>query len=343
MATTITAETRLRLRAEFSVIPLPDEKVLLRSPDQGVRVSVAGWKSEQLAGLLRALDGRPSSVRRIFAGGANTSDVERLLRGLIQRDIVELDPCEPPVSNDERLFAHFHEDPRECARRLESGRVLVCGEGSLSEAVVRDLRAAGVGSVTRMCAADGVRGSSVTEDAIDRTSLVQACRSADLVMVASEVGDARSPDEILVNDLAIESGFAWLPIRIFGSQGFVGPLFIPGDGPCHACLLAREEANWVDPTLTRTYLDRLRDTPGEREAYGRLPGFAAITSAWGAIEATKFLSRFTMPTALGNVLCIDFIRCTVRLHRVLRLPHCARCSSLTRRPFVNSLLYARAQ
>src|ERR1700686_5926747 len=99
MATTITAETRLRLRAEFSVIPLPDEKGLLRSPDQGVRVSVAGLKSEHLARFLRALDGHPSSVRRTFAGCANASDVERLLRGLIQRDIVEVDPCEPPGSN----------------------------------------------------------------------------------------------------------------------------------------------------------------------------------------------------------------------------------------------------
>jgi len=166
MATTITAETRLRLRAEFSVIPLPDEKVLLRSPDQGVRVSVAGWKSEQLAGLLRALDGRPSSVRRIFAGGANASDVERLLRGLIQRDIVEVDPCEPPVSNRERLFAHFHEDRGVCATprirprpRVRRGKSL----GSRRSRSPRGRRRIGDEDVC------GRRreGPSVTEDAID--------------------------------------------------------------------------------------------------------------------------------------------------------------------------------
>jgi bacteriocin biosynthesis cyclodehydratase domain-containing protein len=338
MAATITDETRLRLRAEFSVIPLPDDKVLLRSPDQGLRLSVAGLNSEQLARLLHALDGRPSSSICKLAGHANATDVERLLHGLIQRDIVEVNPCAPPVSTEERLFAHFHEDPGACARRLGSGRVLVRGTGTLADAVVRDLRAAGVGAVTRMVC----EASSVTEDS-ERTSLLHAGRSADLVVVASEMGDGRSPDEVLVNDLAIEGGFAWLPVRIFGSHGFVGPLFIPGDGPCHACLLAREEANWVDPTLTRTYLRQLRDAPASLDAYGRLSGFVAITSAWGVLEVAKYLSRFTMPMVLGHAMCIDFIRCSVQLHRVLKLPRCMRCSPLARRPSVNSLLYARAQ
>jgi hypothetical protein len=105
----------------------------------------------------------------------------------------------------------------------------------------------------------------------------------------------------------------------------------------------REEANWADPTLTRTYLERLQDTPAEIDAYGRFPAFVSITSAWSALEAAKFLSRFTMPMVLGHVMRIDFIRCAVRLHRVLRLPRCARCSPFARHPSVNSLLYAGAQ
>jgi bacteriocin biosynthesis cyclodehydratase domain-containing protein len=138
-------------------------------------------------------------------------------------------------------------------------------------------------------------------------------------------------------------GLAWLPVRVSGGEGFVGPLFLGGEGPCHACVLAREEANWVDPELTRTYLECVAKDPATLDAYGRLPAFVAMMSQWAVLEATKYLSRFTVPALLGSVLRVDFIGCRTQLHRVLRLPRCAQCSSAVRFPGVNTLLYARPE
>lgn len=335
MAAIIDEDARVRLRPEFAVIPLTGEKVLLRSPDQAVRVSVDGVSAPTLARLLSGLDGRT------LASGAGTrgSEVLRLVQGLAQREIVEVNPSAPPVSDQERCFARFHDDAAACTARLDSAHVLVRGGGAIADVLVEDFRHAGVGVVTRSVrdrkgeCPSGRRGD-------DDAALLRACRRADLTIIVSDTGDGRTREEEAINDLALEYGFAWCPVRIFGSEGFVGPLFVPGEGPCLACVLAREEANWVDPEVTRAYLAQTREAPSSLEACGRLPGFVAIVSAWAVIEGTKYLARFTPPAILGQILRVDFLRCAVRLHRVLRLPRCPRCSPLRRRPTVNSFLYA---
>jgi len=326
VAAIIEEDARVRLRPEFAVIPLTGEKVLLRSPDQAVRVSVDGVSAPTLARLLSGLDGRTlgSGV------GTRRSEVLRLVRGLAQREIVEVNPSPPPVSDQERCFARFHDDAAACTARLEAAHVLVRGGGAIGDVLVEDFRRAGVGVVTR----------SVRDRQEGCAALLRACRRADLTIVVSDTGDGRARDEEALNDLALEYGFAWCPVRIFGSEGFVGPLFVPSEGPCLACVLAREEANWVDPEMTRAYLAQTREVSSSLEACGRLPGFVAIVSAWAVIEGTKYLARFAPPAILGQILRVDFLRCTVRLHRVLRLPRCPRCSPLRRRPTINSFLYA---
>jgi bacteriocin biosynthesis cyclodehydratase domain-containing protein len=326
MARTIAENTRVRLRPEFAVVPLADDKVLLRSPDQAVRVSVDGMSAPRLARVLSGLDGQTLSSDT----DTRRSEVRQLVDGLLKREIVEIDPGTPPTSMQERCFARFHDDAAACTRRLSSSRVLIRGRGAVADALAEEFRRAGVGLVTRSA-------TSTTDGA----SLLRGCLAADLAVLVSDTGDGRSHEEEAVNDLAIDHGFTWCPVRIFGGEGFVGPLFVAGDGPCLGCVVAREESNWVDPDVTRAYLDHTREASSSLEAYGRLPGFVAIVSAWATIEGTKYLSRFAPPAILGHVLRIDFLRCTTRLHRVLRLPRCGRCSPLRRRPSVNSLLYAK--
>jgi hypothetical protein len=91
--------------------------------------------------------------------------------------------------------------------------------------------------------------------------------------------------------------------------------------------------------MTRAYLAQTREAPSSLEACGRLPGFVAIVSAWAVIEGTKYLARFAPPAILGQILRVDFLRCTVRLPGAAT-PRCPRFSPLRRRPAVNSFLYA---
>jgi ribosomal protein S12 methylthiotransferase accessory factor len=345
--------TTLRLRSEFEVIPLEGDTVLLRSPVQGVRVGLDGVAASDLAALLAGLDGtRP--LGSLLGDRCEIQEIVPLLDGLVTREILEVDGAGVAIPEGARFFSHFHDDPLSCWRRLTASRVLICGTGAVAEAVARALRGAGVGEVRTIADgthvpgvdANGTRQASASTpprmlpDGKARRALADACKAVDLVVVCP--AGAGAEWETTLNDLALATGFAWLPVRVFAGEGFVGPLFVPGDGPCHTCFRSREEANWADPELTRTYMERVARCPTSLDAYGQLPGFAALIGHWAAIEATKYLSRFTVPALLGNVLRIDFVGYQTQVHRIFRLPRCTSCSPLARRPGVSALSYAEA-
>jgi len=328
--------TTLRLRSEFEVIPLEDERVLLRSPSQGVRVGIDGVAADELATLFADLDGtRP--LGSLLRNRWDLQKIAPLLDGLMSREIVELGGARDVIPAGARFFSYFHDDAIACWQRLTASKVLVKGSGPVAEAVGHALTAAGICDVRTIT--DG--GHSHANGACsEHQTLARSVRNADLVIVCP--GDASLESETTINELALKIGFAWLPVRIFGAEGFVGPLFVPGDGPCHTCVRAREEANWADPDLTRKYMARLTQRPASSLAYGALPGFASLVGQWAVLEATKYLSRFTVPVLIGNVLRIDFVGCQTQVHRVLRLPRCSSCSPLARRPVVSGLCYAEA-
>lgn len=323
-------ETKLRLRREFEVIPLGEATVLVRSPAQGVRVAVEGLTAEALGELLRNLDGS-RSLAALLDGRSSFDTIKPLVDGLLAREILEVRSGDDVLTGSAKFFSHTHDDPIACWRRLTTSRVAVVGTMLLVEAVADAVRIAGVHDIRTITAVDS-KASEV------RSVLAGRAGAVDLVIVCQ---NGTQPDlEATVNALALERGFVWLPIRLFGGEGFVGPLFVPGDGPCHSCVQAREEANWADPELTRKYLDQVARRPESVEAYGSLPAFAALVAHWAALEATKYLARFTVPTLIGNILRIEFAACRTQVHRIFRLPRCTSCSPMARRPGVNGLSYA---
>jgi bacteriocin biosynthesis cyclodehydratase domain-containing protein len=349
----ISGDQKVRLRPEFEVIPLAGDKVLLRAPHQGVRVGVEGVRGAKLAAVLRSMDGNRSVTTLLAEGG---DAIEPLVRGLVARDILDVDGAPPPRSDIARYFSQFHEDPTACMQRLAESCVVVVGSGSLAECMARDLRLARVGKVTRaLVAAPETEKPGASSDRParheaaslpDHLARIEECRAlaresrgAHLVVACFEDG-GRSRSESVVNEVALELRLTWVSARIFGSEASIGPLFVPGEGPCHACLLAREEANWVDPELTRSYLARITDDSSTLQAYGRLPAFTSLTSQWVVLDAIKYLSGFLVPTLIGQMLRVDFLGYRTTLHRVLRLPRCAQCSAARGRPGVNALLYA---
>jgi bacteriocin biosynthesis cyclodehydratase domain-containing protein len=221
----------------------------------------------------------------------------------------------------------------------------VWGHGTFAATVGRELLAAGVrqAEVLTDAAGDGTgtpaAPAGISSDEIDG-AVEDACVGVDLLIACLD-----TPRDLAARVLArvtARAGLPWLPVLVFGGSGFVGPLFTPPAGPCLDCVWAREQANWADPALTAAYYDRLARDGTSLRRHGRLPGFEGLVSQWATLEATKFLSRFTIPAILGSVLRIDFIGGVTQVHRVLRIPRCRGCSPAVLRPQVNGQLFARS-
>jgi ribosomal protein S12 methylthiotransferase accessory factor len=137
------------------------------------------------------------------------------------------------------------------------------------------------------------------------------------------------------------TGIPWAPLLVFGGSGFVGPLFVPGEGPCYECLRTRERASWADPELTELYYETVARRP-QADAPGASPAEAALVAAWGVVEATKYLAGFVMPAILGAFVHVELLAGCARMRRVHRVPRCPSCSPLVRRPPVDGRLLGGA-
>ena len=300
---------QLFVRPEYEILPVDASSVLVRSPGKGVRVGVKGMDAGELARALGFLDGS----RRFGALREHGAGFVEIVRELVARDIVRLG-CRDSLPADLHCFARTHDDPKACRARLNASRVGVCGTPDLADRVRRGLRE--VGAHPQEWRADGI-------------DMVVAC-----------LGTPRDPLAESVSRESRAKKTPWLPLLVFGDAGFVGPLFLPDDGPCLTCLQSREAANWSDPELTSLYYDAIALNDRTPSASAALPAYGALVCHWGIIEATKFLAQFRAPALLGTMLRIDFARAQAEPHRVFRIPRCRSCSPGMRRPPVDGQLFA---
>ncbi len=298
---------QLFVRPEFEILPTDESRVLMRSPEKGVRVRVEGMAADELATALRSVDGsRQFGALRAYGRG-----FEDLVGELVVRDVIRFGDKES-LSEAARCFARTHDDPKSCYARLGASRVAVCGTSDLADQVRRGLREVGVQS--REWPSEG----------------------ADLIIAC--LRSPRDPYAELVHEQSRTKQIPWLPLLVFGDAGFVGPLFLPNEGPCLRCLQSREAANWADPELTTLYYKVVADRRKSASTYGSLPAYLGLVSYWGVLEATKFLAQFRMPAILGTMLRLDFARAEAEAHRVFAVPRCRGCSPGGTRPPVDGLL-----
>jgi molybdopterin-synthase adenylyltransferase len=155
------------------------------------------------------------------------------------------------------------------------------------------------------------------------------------VIAASDFG---CPDVIQeMNRVCVSAGIHFLPVVLADFIGYVGPFVIPGETPCFDCFLSREESNAPDFGLQRA----LRaSAPDNHDTIGFHPSMASVLGDMAAIELTKFYSHENAHAALpyhrvGHVIEVNLLLPELRGRRVLKLPRCPSCGSLSTRPPVN--------
>jgi bacteriocin biosynthesis cyclodehydratase domain-containing protein len=196
------------------------------------------------------------------------------------------------------LAAAYGLAPAEAAERLDRARVAVVGESGTGVDVARLLRRSGVGSV-------------------ERNDWEQVWKG-DLAVVAPAPGETPRLDGW--NTLALERGVRWLPVRAFdGALATVGPLVVPGESACHACLLKRLSA-LVPYERDFVTIERTPVAVEAGSAFETLTAAVAsqIALGWVGGHDTRFPGVLHVIEA-GPPLALS-------THTVLRAPRCPSCS-----------------
>jgi bacteriocin biosynthesis cyclodehydratase domain-containing protein len=203
----------------------------------------------------------------------------------------------PPTGDEEALreAALAGIAPSVAAKRLASARISLAGTGPLRDELARLLPG---------------RVRCIRWDE-------PAC-AADLAVAAPAA--EQLPELRAWNMRCLEAELPWLLVLPFnGRFAAVGPLFVPGETCCYACLARRRAAALPDPAEAFA----LELAPG-RYPLGR--SLAAALAGLACACATRWLARrdAALPGAFFALELQDGPALT--RHRVLRVPRCEACS-----------------
>lgn len=196
------------------------------------------------------------------------------------------------------VAAAYRLDPAEADRRLREARVALVGGSRLGTTVARQLRRSGIGRV---------------EPAGWETD-----GEFDLAVVSplpSEGGNLES-----WNAHALGRGIRWLAVRPFdGATATIGPLVVPGESPCHACLLLRLAGHLeYGSDFARIERTPLRVEPGAALETIAAGVAAHLALAWIGGRDTR-LPGLVHVLESGPPLALS-------AHPLLRVPRCPACS-----------------
>lgn len=282
-----------------------DHRVLL---EHGQRVVVLEGAAVRrlVPALLPLLDGtrsRDDLISRL--GVAARPALEHALQVLAEQGLLVEGP---PVPAELRVAAHavaasYGLSPDVVAERLQSAVVGVVGSSPAAVEVARLLRLGGVGAVRRC--------RWRRDDSIEFAVVAPAAHEL------ARVGRW--------NRTALATTRPWLPVAAYdGRFAAVGPLVVPGETCCYACVRRRRASNLA----YGRHLDELEAVPTAALADAAL---AAVVVGVAAHVVLRWIGGrdTTLPGVLFAVEARPAL--SVGEHPVLRHPRCPDCSPAERR------------
>jgi bacteriocin biosynthesis cyclodehydratase domain-containing protein len=144
---------------------------------------------------------------------------------------------------------------------------------------------------------------------------------ADVVVIAMWRQDGAVCET--ADDLAFQFSRPWLPITMDHPRVRIGPLVVPGTGPCYGCFLERRAQHDAQLAITSALNGAYRDDP-DAGPRGYLDHHARLAA--GLAQLTIESLRRGPADSAGRVLSFNVLRRGIRAHRVLGCGDCRRCS-----------------
>lgn len=285
----------IRFRADLSPLTLSSDRLLLIGERE--RIVLLGTIYGDLVDALRdSGNGGDQELAERLAKKHSRQTVRSALDDLRARGLL--------VDSDSSL------SPREAA--YWEGIGVPAGEAD------RKLRQATVALETRIQGADTLLAGWLQGFGL------RMATPSDILLVAVE--DYLESELETINERALETNRPWLLYRPLGRQLWLGPLFVPGSGPCWECLRVRLlENRWTDMAVWSIGLALPPEaTAGLPSTLGSAAGIVATEVARWIVTGESRL-RDVLLTLGGDDL-------TLRTHPLSQLPDCPKCSSKARVP-----------
>ncbi len=268
--------------------------------------------------ILPALADRPARSQLLSElADLPSAEVDRLLDRLIDAGMV----IESAGSGSAEWLGLLSTDAstREAlAARLSAVRLLILGSAQDSGGLAELLAEIGINEVT-----------VVDPDGLRRDDLPRLIAGRDLVVCLVEAG--WSAIRAWLNRACLDARVPALYAALEGSFAYIGPLVLPGEGPCYLCWRMRALACADDFDLAMAREEAL---DAGRRALGR-PVLPGLVEAVNAVVSREVLALTTsaLPSELaGKVLVLDQVKGSRQSHPVLARPDCPACRKKARPP-----------
>jgi hypothetical protein len=338
-----------RLKPYLTAFPISETIWGLRGGSEELwRINLSDQRAVCAFGvLLSHLDGRSSLaeiVQKATEQGADPEALHALLHSLEESSFLEEaenSDSEPQASryrDQMTFFSRFSSTGGTLHQsQLSRSKVALVGAGGLSACVARHLTASGFGEIVVLVdepvlTGDVAISSEFTADSgKTKMSILPLHRES----IYPEISSATKPQLVIVpqdthqpallesmDSFSKKNHIPWLLLRALDPhEGWVGPLFIPGETASYASLEGRLRSNMRFYDEYLAYDRHLRNGGAPAPPCGGLNVFFELLSAIAVAEVIKYVTGFTMPLVAGRFLTIDLMNWETEVHDVLRLPH----------------------
>ncbi|MGW0389327.1 TOMM precursor leader peptide-binding protein [Streptomyces sp. NPDC003042] len=161
-------------------------------------------------------------------------------------------------------------------------------------------------------------------------AVAEACRQSGITVTRDPLAaglalvlcdDYLSPELAAADAAHRAAGRPWLPVKLCGTDPWVGPFFQPGTGPCWHCLAVRLRGHRHSELPVRRALGLAGPVP--RPATGLAAGIALAVNL-AVLETAKWLAGLRTPEQ-GHIQTLDTLRLRTASHAVSRRPQCGAC------------------
>jgi len=331
-----------RLKTFLSVFPISETTWGLRGgADEQWRIKLTDERAVRAFGaLLPYLNGQTATediLRSLETAGIHRGAAAAVLRQLESSSLLEeadaaglLDAELNRFEGQIRFFSRFtQQGGAKLQSALCDSRVALLADGPLGESMYGRLAGAGFGEVIILS-----RQPSHAKAWIERVTALRP-RTTVLDLDSDEIWPADSPvpqvlivcqdahDPLLLEAVDALSKRRLLPWLLVPNpvlqEGWVGPLFVPGETASYLSLDARLRANMSRFPEYLAFDAHVRATERTSAIGGLHAGFDLLASI-AVIELIKFVTEIKVPELLGKFLTINLWTWETELHEVLRLP-----------------------